>query len=242
MKRPLHCFVSLLLPLLAFSALSAAADPGVAGCEARKLDFGDKAAGWKHVPLSKLKRDTVYTKVKEDGQTVLRASADRSASVYAAFINPPAAVPTSLSWRWKTKALVPGADNRDKKREDAPLRVLVAFDVPAAEQSQVKRTKTLAGQSLPYATLMYIWSEQVPLNTVIPSAHTGQLKMLVVASGTNGLGSWQSVKRTLADDYRLAFGAEPGRVLGVGVMTDTDNTGTKAVGRYADIRFGCAGE
>jgi len=247
MKRSLHCFVAMLLPLLAFGAQANAAEPGVAGCEARNLDFGDKAVGWKHVPLSKLKRDTVYTKVKEDGHTVLRASADRSASVYAAFLNPPLRVPTSLSWRWKTKALVPGADNRDKKREDAPLRVLVAFDgdasgLPAAQQSQAKRTKTIAGQSLPYATLMYIWSEQVPVNTVIPSAHTSQLKMLVVSSGTKGLGSWQSLQRKLADDYRLAFGAEPGRVLGVGVMTDTDNTGAKAVGRYADIRLDCAGE
>ena len=66
--------------------------------------------------------------------------------------------------------------------------------------------------------------------------------MLVVASGANGLGSWQSVRRNLADDYRLAYGAEPGRVLGVAVMTDTDNTGAKAVGDYADIRFACAAE
>jgi hypothetical protein len=37
-------------------------------------------------------------------------------------------LPPSLSWHWKADALVPGADNRDKKREDAPLRVIVAFD------------------------------------------------------------------------------------------------------------------
>ena len=54
-------------------------------------------------------------------------------------------------------------------------------------------------------------------------------------------GNWQSVQRNLAADYRRAYGAEPGPVLGVAVMTDTDNTGTKAVGEYADIRFKCAG-
>jgi hypothetical protein len=31
-------------------------------------------------------------------------------------------------------------------------------------------------------------------------------------------------------------------VLGVAVMTDTDNTGNRAVGEYADIRFECAGK
>jgi hypothetical protein len=31
-------------------------------------------------------------------------------------------------------------------------------------------------------------------------------------------------------------------VLGVALMTDTDNTGKKAVGEYADIRFECTGQ
>jgi hypothetical protein len=66
--------------------------------------------------------------------------------------------------------------------------------------------------------------------------------MLVVASGPRGLGSWQSVRRNVAEDYRRAYGAEPGPVLGVAVMTDTDNTGKRAVGEHADIRFECAGK
>jgi hypothetical protein len=86
---------------------------------------------------------------------------------------------------------------------------------------------------------MYIWSEQVPVESVIPSARTSQVNMLVVASGTEGLGAWQQVRRTIADDYRRTYGTGPGRILGVAVMTDTDNTGTRAVGRYADIRFDC---
>jgi Protein of unknown function (DUF3047) len=179
-----------------------------------------------------------------EGRLVLRASADGSASLYVAPIKPAMAVPTTLSWDWKTDALVPGADNRDKAREDAPLRVLVAFDgdittLPDVEQKRFKRAKNLTGRQPPYAVVMYIWSDQVAPGTVIPSAHTSQVKMLVVASGAGGLGSWQSVQRNLRDDYRLAYGAEPGPVLGAAVMTDTDNTGTKAVGEYAGIRFKC---
>jgi len=218
---------------------------GAAACVPRSLDFGQKEAGWAHQPLSKLKRDTVYTLVQEEGRTVLHGAADRSASAYVAFLKPKAAVPAALSWRWKTDALVPGADNRDKTREDAPLRVIVAFDgdnstLPEVEQKRFKRAKNLSGRDLPYAMLMYIWSDQVAVESLIPSAHTSQLKMLVVASGASGLGQWQSVRRNLAQDYRRAYGAEPGRVLGVAVMTDTDNTGAKAVGQYADIRFVCA--
>ena len=86
---------------------------------------------------------------------------------------------------------------------------------------------------------MYIWTDHVPPGSVISSAHTSQVKMLAVASGQSDLGRWQSVQRNLVDDYRKAYGTEPGPVLGVAVMTDTDNTGTKAVGEYAGIRIGC---
>jgi hypothetical protein len=45
------------------------------------------------------------------------------------------------------------------------------------------------------------------------------------------------MRHKIAEDYRRTYGAELGPVLGVAMMTDTDNTGTKAVGCYADIRF-----
>ena len=219
----------------------------MAACEPRDLGFGRQEAAWSHQPLSKLKRDTVYTLAQAEGRTVLRAAADRSASAYVALLKPPTAAPAVLSWRWKTDALVPGADNRDKSREDAPLRVMVAFDgdsstLPEAEKKRARRAKQLSGKDLPYALLMYIWSDLVAAETVIPSAHTSRVKMLVVASGANGLGAWQAVRRDIAADYRRAYGAEPGPVLGVGVMTDTDNTGAKAAGEYADLRFECAGQ
>lgn len=244
MKHRSSIALSLLLACSApvNAAKTHAADP----CVARGLDFGKKSVGWTHQPLSKMKRDTVYSVAQEDGHAVLRGVADRSASLYVAIFNPATGVPASLDWRWKTDALVPDADNRDKDREDAPLRVLVAFDGDKAtlsedEQKRFQRAKTLTGRDAPYATLMYIWSDHVPVNSVIPSAHTSQVRMLVVASGPQGLGDWQSVHRDLAADYRHAFGTAPGRMLGVAVMTDTDNTGARAVGEYADIRFDCGG-
>jgi hypothetical protein len=238
--------ITLSFLLACSTSVCAAKTDGSSPCEARSLDFSQPAVGWAHQPLSKLKRDTVYTLIQEDGHTVLRGVSDRSASLYAALVKPAISVPASMGWRWKTDALVPDADNRDKDREDAPLRVLVAFDgdkttLSKEEQTRFQRAKSLTGRDSPYATLMYIWSDHVPVNTVIPSAHTSQVKMLVVASGPKGLGQWQSVRRNLAADYKRAFGVAAGRVLGVAVMTDTDNTGGKATGEYSDIRFGCKG-
>ena len=227
------------------SVAAAATGITAADCKPRNFGFDQGKVGWSHQPLSKLKRDTVYTLIQEDGRTVLRGAADRSASAYVAILKHAVSVPAAVSWQWKTDALIPGADNRDKKREDAPLRVIIAFDgdlstLPEVEQKRFRRARNLSGREPPYAMLMYIWSDHVPVESIIPSAHTSQVKMLVVASGPDGLGKWQSVRRKVAEDYRRAYGAEPGPVVGVAVMTDTDNTGTKAVGEYADIRFECA--
>jgi hypothetical protein len=197
------------------------------------------------MPLSSLKRDTRYTVVTENGKTLLQAEADNSASVYGAPLSPAQTASGVLSWQWQTDALVPGADNRDKQREDSPVRVIAVFDgdrskLPDAEKRHLKWAKRISGREAPYATLMYIWSEQVPLETVIPSAHTSQIKMLVASSGPAGLGQWQTLRRDLRADYKRAFNEEPGALLGIGVMTDTDNTGAKASARYADIRLECA--
>jgi hypothetical protein len=216
-------------------------------CEARDLAFGRTASGWAPQSFSRLKRDTTYTVVREDGRAVLRATADRAASLYVAKLDRPISAPRSIEWRWSTSGPVPGADNRERSREDAPLRVIVAFDgdpatLPDAERKRFERARKLSGRTPPFATLMYVWTDTVPVDTVIPSAHTGRLQMMVAAPAAAAVGAWQTVRRDLAADYRAAFGTEPGRVLAVGVMTDTDNTGTKAEGRYADLRLGCAAD
>lgn len=233
------CFLSALVH-------AGSTEPKAVKCGVRDLGFDRTDVAWTHVPLSKLKRDTVYALVPDRTHPgALRATADRSASFYAVVLKPVSAASTTLSWSWKTDAMVEGADNRDKSREDAPLRVMVAFDgdiatLPQDEQKRLQRARKISGRKVPYALLMYIWTDLVPPGTVIPSAHTSQVKMIVVASGRDGLGQWQPVTRKLADDYRLAYNADPGAVTGVGVMTDTDNTGTRAVGEYAGLRVGCA--
>lgn len=232
--------------LLAVSGTLGAESARAAGdCQAADLSFSRPAAGWVPLSLSKMKKDTRYTVKDENGAAVLYAAADDSASLFAARLKPAPVNVAYLSWRWQTDALIPGADNRDKSKEDAPVRIIAAFDgdrsrLSDAEQRKLKWAKRMSGREPPYATLMYIWSEQVPLETIIPSAHSGQVKMLVVASGTGGLGQWQSLRRNLRADYKRAFGTGPGPLLGVGVMTDTDNTGAKAAARYADIRLDCA--
>jgi hypothetical protein len=203
---------------------------------------GALPGGWKHTPLSKLKSDTTYELAMDGDKTVVKALANGSASALVSMGAVTLQELPVLTWRWKTPRLITGADNADPAREDAPVRVMVGFDgdkgkLPDKEQRYFKRIKMLSGRDMPYSLLMYIWENKAPVGTVIPSTHTARVQMIVAASGPQGVGEWQMLRRNVMEDYRRAFGEEPGKMLGVAIMTDTDNTGEKAEGWYGDIHF-----
>jgi hypothetical protein len=198
--------------------------------------------GWRNWTLSKFKKPTQYKLVTDGGRTVVKASADASASglVHELKLNPQAY--PLLSWRWKVEALIPDADNTRKHTEDSPVRVVVSFEGDLEKLSFDDRVffdnvRALTGQQLPYATLMYIWENRVPKDTVIPNPHTSRIRMIVVESGRDKVGLWQDVTRNILQDFKRAFGEEPGRISAIGIMTDTDNTGDNVHAYYGDIVF-----
>ena len=76
---------------------------------------------------------------------------------------------------------------------------------------------------------------------MLENPYTRRVRMLVVASGADGVGRWQSLSRNLHDDFRHAFQEEPGLLTGIGVLTDTDNTGGSVEAWYGDIRLRAGG-
>lgn len=198
--------------------------------------------GWQPWILSAFKRPTSYRLVSREGKTVIRAEARSSASglIHPLLLNP--GTYPRLQWRWKVDELIAKADNTQKHLEDAPARLVVSFDGDMGKLTPQDRmlfdnVRILTGQQMPYATLMYIWGNRSPRETVIINKHTSRVRMIVVESGRDKLGSWQEVTRNVIEDYRRAFGEEPGRISAVGIMTDTDNTGGNAQAYYGDILF-----
>ncbi len=205
---------------------------------------GALPGGWQVWTLAKFKKQTSYDLVHKDGATVVMARADDSAS---ALLHPLDRVDPrqyrDLAWRWKTEALIRDQDNSRSATEDAPLRLVIRFDgdrskLDFSERMFSAQVKAVTGQDLPYATLMYIWARKAPRETVITSRFTERIRMIVAESGADRLGSWQQVRRDLYDDYRRAYGEEPGPITGIGIMTDTDNTGAQAQAWYGDIVLG----
>jgi hypothetical protein len=198
--------------------------------------------GWEPVRLTERKKLTAYALADVDGIVVLHANAVGAASGLAQFTIFDIRSAPVVEWRWKVSALIEGADNRVAAKEDSPVRLLFAFDgdksrLPFVDRTVFYLTEKLSGRALPYALLQYVWADRIPVGTVIEHPYTRRVRMLVVASGSGGIGRWQSLSRNLYDDFRLAFDEEPGKLVGVGVLTDTDNTGGSVDAWYGDIRL-----
>lgn len=203
---------------------------------------GEIPKGWKPWIIHPRKARTEYAVADVQGARVLRARARSSAS---GLLVPLDADPTEyrrLSWRWRTEGLLHEADNGEAAREDAPLRVVLAFDgdrskLPVRDRLFFERVKLLAGVDMPYATLMYIWANRHPLESVIENPHTSRVRKIVASSGAERVGRWVALERDVLADYRQAYGEDPGRLVGVSVMSDTDNTSAEVVAYYGDIEL-----
>lgn len=199
---------------------------------------------WHPFPLARHKAPTQYETVvdTETGRVVLRAIAERAASGLKQRLDIDPLQRPRIAWEWRVVNLIEGADNTDRHAEDAPVRLLMFFDgdrarLPGNERAALQLAELVSGRQVPYATLMYIWANQGPVGAVIESPFTRRIQMVVVGAGADRLGQWKRFERDYVADYRRAFGYDPKRLIGVGILTDTDNTGAQIEAFYGDIRL-----
>jgi hypothetical protein len=203
---------------------------------------GRLPAGWEPFKLLRTKKSTEYDLIAGPGHTVLHAKAVKSSSALLHPLNIDPNKAPWLKWSWKTAALIETADNFHRATDDSPTRIILAFDgdksrLSALDQVMFDMAKLITGREAPYATLMYIWENKAAVGTVVPNTRTGRIQSVVVESGAAGVGQWRRYSRNIVDDYRKAFNEDPGRLIGIGVLTDTDNTGETVEAWYGDIQL-----
>lgn len=221
-------------------ALVGCAGPGPSMPSGGVASPAELGALWEPMALPG-KRSTRYQAERQDGQWVWRAEADRSASMWRHRVRLPADQVGQLRFRWRVDGLIPRAVVADVDLDDAPARVVVAFDGDHSRLSLRNRmlfelAGSLSGEPPPYATLMYVWSDgsHAP-GTVLTSPRTDRVRKIVLDAGAQHLRQWRLHERDLAADYQMAFGERPGDILGVALMTDADNTGGRAMAWYGDV-------
>ena len=198
--------------------------------------------GWHVLKLGSLKNLTEYKFVEDGGAIVLSARAENAASGLIQDVKIDVTKTPVMQFRWKITKLIDGADNAVAAKEDSPVRIILGFDGDKSKHTLGEKTssalaKAATGRELPYAQLVYVWANTYPVGTVIPNPHTKRVRMLVAVSGSGEAGKWVTLSRNVVEDFKKAFGEEPGTLTDVGILTDTDNTGGSAEAWYGDIKF-----
>jgi len=199
-------------------------------------------AGWAPLAVAGIKNHTQYTLVDDGGITVVRAVSRAAA---AGLSRPLSVNPVEfpwLRWRWKIDRLITNADIQTREGDDFPARMYVMFDYPLEKLSFIERSKlrlarALFDPDLPAATLCYVWDGKAAVESIVPSAYSDRVRLIVVASGAAHLGRWVDFERNVAADFQAAFGDAAPPVRAIAIATDTDNTGAYATSYFGDIYF-----
>ena len=195
-------------------------------------------SGWGPWSLNRFKSSSRYQLVEDAGATVLKGTAQASASGLVHALDLDLRERPLLSWRWRVMALAPTEASPD----DSPARIVVSFagdvkKLPFSDRLFYDQFRFFTGQQLPYAALMYVWGSRTPRDGIVANGYTSRIKIVAVENGRDKLGTWLEETRNVAADYRRLFGEEPGKVVSVGIMTETDARDRVLEAYYGDIEF-----
>jgi hypothetical protein len=160
----------------------------------------------------------VYYVVAEDGNQFLHARTDKhDVQIGLTRTFQPKAFPF-LRWRWRVTQLPSGADERSVETNDSAAAVYVIFDSTIIPR-----------------VIKYVWSSTLPVGTRINSPVYWRAKVVVRQSGPSRPDEWRQETVNCYQDYKDLFGAEPGEVQGIAVLTDANTTKSVAEADYDDF-------
>ena len=139
-----------------------------------------------------------------------------------------------LSWSWKTSNIIEGGDARKKSGDDYPVRIYVIFkydpdNAGFGERIQYNAIKLIYGEYPPKASLNYIWSNKKLNTDFLFSPYTKKAAMIPMEEGSKNLGTWQTYRVNILEDYKKIFGSDPPDIASLAIMGDSDNTGEKSL-------------
>lgn len=224
---------------IARRALLGAGAAVLAGCATRRPPGQDD---WHDFVLPG-KKATRYRLVQKGGRVAFEAHSENSASMWRRRVAVAPERLVTVAFSWWVDELVPGANVALADHEDAAARVLFGFGGELSKLSprtrlQFELAQALTGEAPPYATLMYVWDNQAPVDSIIVNPRTDRVRKIVADSGTQHLRRWRDHRRLLAADFERAFGERPGPLQSIALMTDTDNTRGSVRTWYGPVSLG----
>ena len=129
-----------------------------------------------------------------------------------------------LSWRWRVVVPPEGGDERYKEKNDSGAAIYVVFNRgwPKFRRHVIK----------------YVWSSaDLPKGEVLKGHYDPNMYVVVLRNARSPLNRWFSEKVNVFQDYKRIFRKAPPEIIGVALMTDADDTNSRAVADYDDIVF-----
>ncbi|MFO8166212.1 MAG: DUF3047 domain-containing protein [Desulfatiglandales bacterium] len=156
--------------------------------------------------------------VKSNHETYLEANAVNSAVAVAKKFAYDLNEYPYLKWQWRVVKLPQGGDERFKETGDSAAAIYVIFE----------------GFIRP-DTIKYVWSASLPLGTTTQSPYNSKTKIVVLQNQDSPLDKWITETVDVYADYKRLFEREPNQVQAIGLMSDSDNTGSVAIAHYKEI-------
>lgn len=201
---------------------------------------------WRHYSLPG-KASSQFSYTRKDGRDAVAATAYSSASMVRKVVRVEPADLRSVRFSWKVPELIAQADAALRDADDSPVRIVLAFEGDRAKLSAKNRAlselaQALTGEPMPYATLMYIWCGKRAPGSVVINPRTDRIRAVVVESGVANLNQWLEYERDIRADFEKAYGEAPGALVGIGLMTDSDNTRTSTAAWYGAVQLAKPGQ
>ena len=189
---------------------------------------------WEQLTFPKIEKHTQYSIEQQDGNGILVARTDASASGLVYNKEFDAAKYPRLRWRWKVSNVYAKGDATSKKGDDYPIRIYITFKYDPDKAGFGLRTKyglakRFFGKYPPHSSLNYIWANRPHKKNVLVSPYTGRSIMIALRSGAGDAGKWVTEDVDIVEGYKKAFGKlPPATPASLAIMGDSDNTGEKA--------------
>ena len=212
-----------------------------AWAQAFKAEGAQGVAPWEHYVLP-AKQATLFSAQRMQGRHAVKAQAQSSASMLRRKLRVEPQDLGTLRFSWLVESLIADADMAERETDDAPVRIVLAFEGDRSQFSArnamlSELAHALTGEPMPYATLMYSWCQHCVGGQAIVNPRTDRIRTQVVEVGKSHLGQWRDYERDIRADFSAVFGEPPGALVAIGVMTDADNTQSHATAWYGPIEL-----
>ena len=163
---------------------------------------------------------TIYRVMVENNNQFLHADANQQAIQIGLVRRFSPREFSVVRWRWRVLQLPPNGDESRKETHDSAAGVYIIFDNTVFPR-----------------IIKYVWSTTLPVGTRVRNPLYERAKIIVLESGTAGLGEWRQETVNVYADYKTLFGAEPGEVHSIGVASSSSFTKSRVIADYDDFQL-----